>query len=133
MMRCSGRIEPGSGGGPGTGHFAESAGLSTNGRGPRARVRAGTVSRRGRAESAAVVSVAALSGLRLSDLALSGSGGATTGRGSHTLGLGGVGAAATAESRGVSRGGDESPHPMTAAKMTRRRPRNGDKRMRPAW
>src|ERR687898_340879 len=94
MMRCSGSSEPGSESGPFTGHLAESAGLRTNGRGPRARLRAGTLSRLADvvsvSESVAVESEAVESAGRL---ALVVSGGATTGRGSQTLGLGGGGAA----------------------------------------
>ena len=100
-----------------------------NGRGPRARVRGGTLSRLAavlsESESAAVVSA-----VRLSFLVVSG--GATTGRGSQTLGLGGGGGAARAESRASATSRGESPQPMVAQMMTRRPPRE-KRSMRTAW
>jgi hypothetical protein len=62
------------------------------------------------------------------------SGGATMGRGSHTLGFGGAGSVTGDEGSAASatlRG--ESPHPMAAPKMTTRTPKAGGDSMRPAW
>ena len=129
-MRWSGSSEPGSGAAALTGHLAESAGLSTKGRGPRLRVRGGTESRR-TAVLSAVVSARALSPGTLSLREVSG--GATTGLGSQTLGFGGGGGGAGLELRASATGRGESPHPMVANMMTRRARRETDGRMRPAW
>jgi hypothetical protein len=100
-IRCSGSRAPGSGLGPGTGHFAESAGLRTNGRGPRGWGFEGAVSGKAESVSAAVSR-----------------GGATTGFGTHSFGLGGD-ASADAESRAPAFGREASPHPMAAPIMMR--------------
>src|SRR5688572_8242182 len=109
-------MAPGSGLGPATGHLAESAGLRTNGLGPRGRGF-------GAAVSVAAASVSGAVSRR----------GATTGFGTQTFGLGGELESAREVSRVSALGGAASPHPKAAASRTTRKAREaGDGRMRPA-